>query len=54
MQKIEMYCVTNKDVPYLNKTPYNLAAVGESQFSKNYIRCDNKTIFFTKKKIILN
>ena len=44
MKKIEMYCVTNKDSPYLNKTPYNLAAVGRSHFSKNYLRCDNKDL----------
>ena len=50
MKKIEMYCVTNKDSPYLNKTPYNLAAVGRSHFSKNYLRCDNKDNIFYKEK----
>ena len=38
MKKIEMYCVTNKEILYLNKIPYNLAAVGNSSFSKKYIR----------------
>ena len=46
MKKIEMYCVTNKDSPHLNKTPYNLAAVGRNHFSKNYLRCDNKDNIF--------
>ena len=50
MKKIEMYCVTNKDSPHLNKTPYNLAAVGRNHFSKNYLRCDNKDNIFYKEK----
>ena len=54
MKKIEMYCVTNKDSPYLNKTPYNLAAVGKATFQKIILDVIIKTIFFTKKKIILS
>ena len=50
MQKIEMYCVTNKEFLYLNKLPYNLAAVGQLNFSKNYIRCDNEDNIYNKEK----
>jgi len=50
MKKIEMYCVTNKEILYLNKIPYNLAAVGNSSFSKRYIRCDNKDNIYHKEK----
>tara|TARA_Y100000294_G_scaffold105950_1_gene98415 strand:+ start:197 stop:994 length:798 start_codon:yes stop_codon:yes gene_type:complete len=50
MQKIEMYCVTNMEISYLNKIPYNLAAVGNGNFSKNYIRCDNKENIYHKEK----
>ena len=36
MQKIEMYCVTDKEFQYLNELNYNLGAVGKDTFSNKY------------------
>ena len=50
MKKIEMYCVTNKKISYLEKIPYNLAAVGNSSFTEEYIRCDRDNNIYHKEK----
>tara|TARA_Y100001970_G_scaffold72426_1_gene91897 strand:- start:211 stop:1020 length:810 start_codon:yes stop_codon:yes gene_type:complete len=50
MQKIEMYCVTDKDLYYLSELNYNLCAVGQGSFPSNYIRCDNKINIYEKEK----
>ncbi len=50
MKNIEIYCVTNKSIKFLENTGYKLAAVGRDSFSKRYIRCDNlKNIFYKEK-----
>ena len=36
MYNLEIYCVTDKDLPYLKRLPYNLAGVGKSNFPKEY------------------
>ena len=46
-EKLLIYCVTNKDLSFLNKLNYNLAAVGKNKFSDHYIRSDqNDNIFY--------
>ena len=35
MKNLEIYCVTNKSIKFLEKTGYKLAAVGKEKFSKN-------------------
>ena len=55
MSNLEIFCVTNKKVFFLENTNYNLAAVGKGDFNKNYIRCDDgDNIYITRKKTILN
>ena len=39
MINLDIYCVTNKKLDFLEKTPFKLAAVGNENFSKDYIRC---------------
>ena len=50
MQNLEIYCVTDKEIPFLEKTSYKLAAVGLGKFSSRYIKCDNKDNIFHKEK----
>ena len=50
MQNLEIYCVTDKEVPFLEKTNYKLGAVGLGKFSSRYIKCDNKDNIFHKEK----
>ena len=50
MENLEIYCVTDKEVPFLEKTNYKLGAVGLGKFSKRYIKCDNKDNIFHKEK----
>ena len=50
MNKIDMYCVTDIDLPFLHKLPYNLASVGKSNFSENYLRSDVKNNIFFKEQ----
>ena len=50
MKNLEIYCVTDKPLRYLNKTGYILGAVGKNKFPKNYIKCNfKKNIFFKEK-----
>jgi len=50
MMNLDIYCVTNKKLDFLEKTPFKLAAVGNENFSKDYIRCDSKDNIFYKEK----
>ena len=50
MENLEIYCVTDKEVAFLEKTNYRLAAVGLHKFSSRYIKCDNKDNIFHKEK----
>ena len=47
-EKLEIYCVTNKDLNFLRNLNYNLAAVGKNKFSEMYIRSDNKDNIYHK------
>ena len=37
-EKLEIYCVTNKDLKFLRDLNYNLAGVGKNKFSDRYIK----------------
>jgi hypothetical protein len=50
MNKLQIYCVTNKEVKFLENSTYNLAWVGNQNVPKNYLRCDNKKNIFFKEK----
>ena len=39
MNKLQIYCVTNERIKYLEGTKLLLAGVGKKKFSKNYITC---------------
>ena len=48
MSNLEIFCITNKPVYFLENTRYNMVAVGKNEFPSNYIRCDNKINIFNK------
>ena len=50
MSNLEIYCVTDKDIPFLEKSNYKLAAVGKNKFSDKYLRCDNMDNIFHKEE----
>tara|TARA_Y100001970_G_scaffold280260_1_gene388941 strand:- start:569 stop:1384 length:816 start_codon:yes stop_codon:yes gene_type:complete len=47
-KKLEIYCVTNKDLKFLRSLNYNLAAVGKNKFSDLYIRSDSENNIYHK------
>ena len=50
MDNLDLYCVTDKKLLFLENTALKLAGVGTDQFSDRYIRCDNKINIFNKEK----
>ncbi len=50
MSNLEIYCVTDKKLSFLEKTPYKLAAVGTDQFSDQYIKCDTLENIYYKER----
>ena len=50
MNKLELYCVTNKPIQSLDNFKYKLAAVGKGEFPDNYIRCDNGINIYDKER----
>ena len=50
MKNLEIYCVTNKSIKFLETTGYKLAAVGKEKFSKKYIKCNKKKNIYHKEK----
>ena len=50
MTNLEIYCVTDKPIKFLESTGYNLVAVGKNIFPKKYIRCDKKKNIFHKEQ----
>ena len=48
--KLEIYCVTNKKLSYLENFDYNFAAVGTDSFSDKYIKCNYGDNIFNKEK----
>lgn len=41
MKKLKIFCVTNKEIKYLEKLNLKLAGVGKKKFKKEYISCLN-------------
>jgi len=50
MTKLNIYCVTNKRVNFLENHAYNLAWVGNETAPINYLKCDNKENIFFKER----
>ena len=50
MNQLEIFCVTNKQIPHLEKSKYKLAAVGMNKFSDMYLTCDTGDNIFDKEK----
>tara|TARA_B100000989_G_scaffold275099_1_gene234391 strand:- start:3005 stop:3802 length:798 start_codon:yes stop_codon:yes gene_type:complete len=50
MKSLEIYCVTNKKLDFLERTPFKLVGVGNEKFSQNYIRCDTKDNIYYKEQ----
>ena len=50
MSNIDMYCVTNKKISFLEETPYYLGAVGKENFSDRYISSNTLDNIFYKEK----
>ncbi len=50
MNRMDIYCVTNKRVKFLENFSYKLSWVGDQSAPKNYLRCDNKNNIFFKEK----
>ena len=50
MRDIEIFCVTNLEISFLEKLGLNLAGVGKKKFSKKYITCLNGKSIQKKEK----
>ena len=50
MKNLEIYCVTNKPIKFLETFNYQLCAVGKNNFSKKYLRCDTGKNIYNKEK----
>ena len=50
MNNLDLYCVTNKKLEFLENTDLKLAAVGKEKFSNRYLRCDNKINIYYKEQ----
>ena len=52
MNNINIYCVTNKRLEFLENFGYNLAWVGKGEAPHNYLKCDNKINIYFKDFVI--
>jgi hypothetical protein len=50
MNNLDLYCVTNKRVKFIENTKINLAWVGLEEKPRDYLECDNKVNIFYKEK----
>ena len=50
MKNLDIYCVTDKKLNFLEKTPLKLVGVGKENFSEKYLRCDEKKNIYHKEK----
>ena len=50
MKNLDIYCVTNKKLEFLERTPLKLVGVGNEKFSEKYLRCDGKKNIYYKEK----
>jgi len=48
MDNLDLYCITNKKLLFLENTPLKLVAVGKDKFSDEYLRCDDKINIYNK------
>ena len=53
LDKLEIFCVTDKKIPHIEKTNYKIAAVGKDNFPDSYLRCDTlENIFYKERKVM--
>ena len=50
MNNIDMYCITDKKINFLEKLPFNLGAVGHDKFSEKYILSNTQKNIYHKEK----
>ena len=50
MEKLRIYCVTNKKIDFLNNSCYRIAWVGKEKPLSNYILCNQGDNIFHKEK----
>ena len=50
MNNIKIYCVTDKEVSFLDNLTYEIGWVGRTETPKNYIECNKKDNIFFKEK----
>ncbi len=50
VNKLKIFCVTDKIIPSLENSTLQLAGVGEHIFNKNYLNCSTKKNIFYKEK----
>jgi len=50
MKKLKMYCVTNKEIKFINKTNYKAGWVGFDPVPNNYIACNTQDNIFFKEQ----
>ena len=50
MKNLEIYCITNKVVNFLDNTEYKIGWVGKDKAPDNYITCNTKDNIFFKEK----
>ena len=50
MKNLDIYCVTNKRLEFLEKTSLKLVGVGNGNFSQEYISCNTKKNIYYKEK----
>jgi len=52
MKNLEIYCVTDKPITFLENFNYQLCGVGDNKFSEKYLRCDTHKNIIIRKNII--
>ncbi len=50
MENLKMYCVTNKEVSFLDKTSYDIGWVGLDVPPANYVTCNHQDNIFFKEQ----
>ena len=50
MSNLDLYCVTDKELPFLENFSYKLAGVGKNKFNTKYMKCDFGDHIFYKEK----
>ena len=48
--KLQIFCVTNKIIPKIEETNYQIAGVGKDNFPKGYLKCNTKDNIFYKEE----